>query len=80
MEKSQASTPFDEDTGIPVSNVLEKGGSQHAVADALSRAPVTLQSTDDLPVLGEEVYAVQQMNLCLDATDAESDNTYFQEI
>ena len=55
-----------------------KKGSQHAVADALSRAPVTLPSTDDL--LGEEVYAVRQMNLCLDATDAESDNTYFWEI
>ena len=57
--------------------MLEKG-SQHAVADALSRAPVTLPSTDDL--LGEEVYAVRKMNLCLDATDAEYDGAYFREI
>ena len=68
---------FNENTGIPVSNVLEKG-SQHAVADALSRAPVTLPNTDGL--LGEEVYAVRKMNLCLDATDAEYDGAYFQEI
>ena len=55
-----------------------KRGSQHAVADALSRVPVTFTSTDDL--LGEEVYAVRKMNLYLDATDAESDNMYFREI